>query len=229
MSFMISKSDDKNQTVITINGRGIFLQELQMKLGNGAIRPKSQRVKLGDVVMIQGDIEPSFSDWDEYDALVASVFTTEKKLNAAKSIKDDLSKKTQNAETKKSVANIDAEIKKLTDELTKLQSEIETNPLHTLTSLNAATQAAIMKLIGKESEKSRVKVRAQLLKSKDAIVEFTSMPNRDYFIRKQAEDLMKRTNEALEKSGVETGYMDLDEALEKIEKRFSKTAKTTAK
>lgn len=203
-SLLMTKSDDKNQTVVTINGSGIYYQELRM-----GDRPMSSRVRIGKLVLIDNEVMAEYDTLVEYDALLSNRSDIEKKLAAAKS----LLKESATDERKLVVDN-------LTIALEKINEIISEHNIHRLQSLNAKVFQSVDRLLDK------VRYRHKHVKGEK--ISFTHYPTRVYFLQKQAEDLLKRRNEALESAGKEEGYIDFDTALLIIEKRYAKQPVDTA-
>ena len=188
-SLLMTKSDDKAQTVVTINGSGIYYQEL--RLGD---RPMSGRVRIGKLVLIDGEVMAEYDQLTIYDALLSNRVDIEKKLAAASA----LLKENATDERKLVVDNLAIALDKIT-------SVINENPVHELQSLNAKVFQSVDRLLDK------VRYRHKHVKGEK--ISFTHYPTRAYFLQKQAEDLLKRRNEALESAGREDGYLDFDQAM----------------
>lgn len=201
-SLLITKSDDKAQTVVTINGSGIYYQEL--RLGD---RPMSGRVRIGKLVLIDGEVMAEYDELTIYDALLSNRVDIEKKLAAASA----LLKENATDERKLVVDNLAIALDKIT-------SVINENPVHELQSLNAKVFQSVDRLLDK------VRYRHKHVKGEK--ISFTHYPTRAYFLQKQAEDLLKRRNEALESAGREDGYLDFDQAMLIIERRYAVQGKT---
>lgn len=201
-SLLMTKSDDKAQTVVTINGSGIYYQEL--RLGD---RPMSGRVRIGKLVLIDGEVMAEYDQLTIYDALLSNRVDIEKKLAAASA----LLKENATDERKLVVDNLAIALDKIT-------SVINENPVHELQSLNAKVFQSVDRLLDK------VRYRHKHVKGEK--ISFTHYPTRAYFLQKQAEDLLKRRNEALESAGREDGYLDFDQAMLIIERRYAVQQKT---
>ena len=201
-SLLMTKSDDKAQTVVTINGSGIYYQEL--RLGD---RPMSGRVRIGKLVLIDGEVMAEYDQLTIYDALLSNRVDIEKKLAAASA----LLKENATDERKLVVDNLAIALDKIT-------SVINENPVHELQSLNAKVFQSVDRLLDK------VRYRHKHVKGEK--ISFTHYPTRAYFLQKQAEDLLKRRNEALESAGREDGYLDFDHAMLIIERRYAVQQKT---
>lgn len=204
-SLLMTKSDDKNQTVVTINGSGIYYQEL--RLGD---RPMSGRVRIGKLVLIDGEVMAEYDGLVELDALLSNRSDCEKKLAAAKS----LLKEDATDERKLVVEN-------LTIGLDKINEIIKDNAINRLHCLNAKVFQSVDRLLDK------VRYRHKHVKGEK--ISFTHYPTRAYFLQKQAEDLLKRRNEALEAAGKEEGYLDFDQAMVIIERRYEPVESATSK
>lgn len=207
-SLLITKSDDKAQTVVTINGSGIYYQEL--RLGD---RPMSGRVRIGKLVIIDAEVMAEYDELTVYDTLLSNRVDIEKKLAAANTLL-----KENATDERRLVAD------NLVDALDKITEIINENPVHRLQSLNAKVFQSVDRLLDK--------VRYRHKHVKGEMISFTHYPTRAYFLQKQAEDLIKRRNEALEASGREDGYLDFDQAMLIIERRYAvqeNTVKTKKK
>jgi hypothetical protein len=205
-SLLMTKSDDKAQTVVTINGSGIYYQEL--RLGD---RPMSGRVRIGKLVLIDGEVMAEYDELTIYDALLSNRVDIEKKLAAVNALL-----KENATDERRLVAD------NLAIALDKITEVINENPTHRLQSLNAKVFQSVDRLLDK------VRYRHKHVKGEK--ISFTHYPTRAYFLQKQAEDLLKRRNEALEASGREDGYLDFDGAMLIIERRYAEnTAAKTKK
>ncbi len=205
-SLLITKADDKLNTVITVNGKGVFYQEL--RLGS---RPMSQRVRLGRLVVVDDEIVVDYDTWNEYDALLTERDTLEKTRNAAKDVLKSL--EGEASELKK------AEIEKLTGAIARIEKKLNDNPIRELTALSAKVMSAVDKMLDK------VRHRHKHLETTDKTVQFSHHPTREYFLEKQATELLTKHNEKLEAKGVNEGYLDFDMAFEIVQKRFTKVEK----
>jgi hypothetical protein len=205
-SLLITKADDKNNTIVTINGKGVFYQEL--RLGD---RPMSARVRLGKLVVVDDEIVVEFDAWCEYDALLAERNTLEKTRNAAKDVIKSLEGD--------AVSRKQTEIEQLTGAIARLEKRINEHPIRQLTVLNAKVMSAVDKMLDK------VRHRHKSIETTDKTVQFTHHPSKEYFLEKQATELLTRHNEKLESRGIDEGYLDFDASMEIVTKRFAKVEK----
>jgi len=205
-SLLITKSDDKAQTVVTINGSGIYYQEL--RLNN---RPMSGRVRIGKLILIDGEVMAEYDELTIYDDLLSNRVDIEKKLAAVNSLLRENA-----TDERRLVAD------NLAIALDKITEVINENPVHKLQSLNAKVFQSIDRLL----DKVRYRHKHKHVKGE---ISFTHYPSRVYFMHKQAEDLIKRRNEALEAAGREDGYLDFDQAMLIIERRYAVQENTAAK
>ncbi len=191
MSLLITKANDKNQTLISINEVGIFYQEL--RLGD---RPKSNRVKIGSVALVDDSVQALSSEWDAFDMLVQRLNVVEKRLKAIATTKDE---------------QVTVESDSLKIEFNNLQTAIDNDPLSKLTTLSVKVVADLDKLVNTARYKHQWRSSG-----------FSHHPTREYFLQRQAEDLVKRQNAALEAAGIESGYLDFQSAYAVIVKRYSR-------
>lgn len=202
-SLLITKGDEKTNTVVTINGKGVFYQEL--RLGD---RPMSARVRLGKLVVVDDEIVVEFDAWCEYDALLAERNTLEKTKSAAKDVVKSLE---GDAVTRKQ-----SEIEQLTGAIARLEKRINEHPVRGLTVLSAKVMASVDKMLDK------VRHKHQSIETTDKTIQFTHHPSKEYFLEKQATELLTQHNERLESRGIDEGYLDFDGAMEIVQKRFTK-------
>jgi hypothetical protein len=214
MGLLISKANDKNQTLVTINGYGVFFQEL--RLGD---RPQSPRVRVGKLVVLEEEgIVVDYDAIDDYEGLLVSRDTDTRVLTASEDVLSTLMRDV--TANKDAIAIRQEQNKKLRENLRVTNDAILSHPIRNLSCFNAVTMQNIDKLLDK------VRYRHKHIEGSDG-VRFTHYPSRAYFIQRQAEDLLTRHNEALEKRGIESGYMDFDTALATVKARFNKVQKTT--
>lgn len=250
---LLTKADEKTNTVITINTSGIWYQELLT-----SDRPQSPRVKLGKLALVEGEIMSDFTEWDEYNTLIV---LRRVKESTIKVIKDRILDyyKVMGIDSKEVIGDrsVDGYYKDLAkvhhpdkeggnsdrmkqindarDQLVALHSQhlelmteidfysiaIEEDPIHKLSTLSGKIYERVNKLINASSFKHQFKETAR------GIV-FQPLQTLDHFMESQAKDLVKRTNEHLEKMEITTGYLDIETAREIIAKRFDRAAKRLA-
>lgn len=208
-SLLITKGDEKTNTVVTINGKGVFYQEL--RLGD---RPMSQRVRLGKLVVVDDEIVVDYDAWCEYDALMVERNTVERTKKAAVDVLKSL-------EDPKAIKLKESEIKKLEIALTEVERKMNDHPVRSLTVLSAKVMASVEKML------NGVRHKHKHLETIDKTVQFSHHPTKEYFVEKQANELLKRHNESLEARGIEEGYLDFDAAMAVIEKRYSQKVKAS--
>ncbi|MCC5617479.1 hypothetical protein LC605_20790 [Nostoc sp. CHAB 5836] len=208
-SLLITKGDEKTNTVVTINGKGVFYQEL--RLGD---RPMSQRVRLGKLVVVDDEIVVDYDAWCEYDALIVERNTVERTKKAAIEVLKTL-------EDSKAVKLKEVEVKRLEIALTEAERKIKAHPVRSLTVLSAKVMASVEKML------NGVRHKHKHLETTDKTVQFSHHPTKEYFVEKQANELLKRHNESLEARGIEEGYLDFDAAMAVIEKRYSQKTKVS--
>ena len=81
MGLLISKANDKNQTIVTINNLGIYYQELRLK-----DRPMSQRVKIGKLAIVDGSVMAEYEEINQLETLICDRNTLETQIKAAKAL-----------------------------------------------------------------------------------------------------------------------------------------------
>ena len=81
MGLLISKANDKNQTIVTINNLGIYFQELRLK-----DRPMSPRVKIGKLAIVDGSVMAEYEEIHALEALICDRNTLETQVKAAKDL-----------------------------------------------------------------------------------------------------------------------------------------------
>lgn len=81
MGLLISKANDKNQTIVTINNLGIYFQELRLK-----DRPMSQRVKIGKLAIVDGSVMAEYEEIHQLETLICDRNTLETQVKAAKDL-----------------------------------------------------------------------------------------------------------------------------------------------
>lgn len=217
MGLLISKANEKTQTIISINNLGIYFQELRLK-----DRPLSPRVKVGKLAIVDGSIMAEYDEVFQLEALICDRSTLETQVKAAKellalpdelvdnpdaTIPEKFSLKNQRQE------NYNALVKKLK----ATQDAIADNPVHKLQSFNAKSMQGIDALVDK------ARSRHQQAKFKGEFVGFTHYPTKEFFYEQQAREVLKRHNEALLAKGVEDGFIDFDCAMAIVCRRFAKS------
>lgn len=206
---LISKANEKNNTIVTINGQGVFYQEL--RLGD---RQQSPRVRLGKLVVVEGEgIVVDYDAVNDYESLLVRRDTDTRVLAATQDLLKTLTEK-------ESIAIRQSEINQLEDSLKVTNESISNHPMRAIASFNATVIVSVDKMLDK------VRYKHQSIETKDKTIKFTHYPNRAYFLQKLAEDLLLRHNENLENRGIEVGYMDFDTAIEVIKARFKKVTTT---
>lgn len=81
MGLLISKANDKNQTIVTINNLGIYFQELRLK-----DRPMSTRVKIGKLAIVDGSVMAEYEEINQLETLICDRNTLETQVKAAKDL-----------------------------------------------------------------------------------------------------------------------------------------------
>lgn len=209
------KADEKTNTVLTINDRGIYYQEMLTEY-----RPQSKRVRLGHLAIVDGEIMPDLTEWDDYAALVMSHRTTLKQI----SVIEDLLKDWKDDESKaESIAIKQLELQELQNRLEFDESLLNDCPIKSLASLDGKVIEKIGKIINSASFKHKT------VKTGDQVI-FTPYQTLEHFMEDQAKSLVKRFNEDLESRGIETGFLDIESARDIVAKRFDRgNAKLLAK
>jgi hypothetical protein len=207
-ALMISTANDKDQTVSTINGNGIYYQEL--RLGD---RPMSKRVRIGTLVVLENDIVAEYDALSSHDACLSSRVLLEKEIAALSSLIKD-AKKLKDANL---VLERETELERKQGCLNTVNDAIANSPITKLQSLNAKSLAAIDKMIDK------ARARHQKNRKGKEFTGFNHFPTQEYFLEKQANELLKKHNDKLEAMGIDNGYIDFDSALAIVCHRFSKS------
>lgn len=203
------KHDDKTNTVLTVNASGIYYQEMLTDH-----RPQSKRVRLGHLVLVDSEIMPDLTEWDDYAALVISHRTTTNQIFVI----EDLLKDWQGDESKaESIAIKQSELQDLRERLQFDELILNDHPVKALASLTGKVIEQVGKIINSASFKHKT------VKTGNQVV-FTPYQTIEHFMEDQAKSLVKRFNEDLESRGIETGYLDIETAREIIAKRFDRGA-----
>lgn len=205
MGLLISKANDKNQTIVTINNLGIYYQELRLK-----DRPMSQRVKIGQLAIVDGSVMASYDEYNKLELLICDRNSLEKKVKVA----SDLVASAANETEKKARVK---HHKVLSDKLEAVKQAIADCPISKLESLDAKAFVAIDALVDK------ARARHQQGKANGEFVGFTHYPTREYFYEQEARQLLKKHNEALANKGEEDGYIDFDASMAIVCRRFAKS------
>lgn len=207
MGLLISKANDKSQTIVTINNLGIYYQELRLR-----DRPLSPRVKIGCLVIVNEDgkdsVMATYQPMADLDALISDRNSLEKEVKVAT---DMISSAANDAEKKQRIKNH----KLLSDKLETVKQAIANNPIHKLESLDAKAIQAIDSLVDK------ARARHQQGKFNGEFIGFTHYPTKEFFYEQEARALLKRHNEALSAKGIEDGYMDFNAAMAIVGRRFA--------
>lgn len=206
-SILVTKHDDRTNSMITLNSSGIWYQELLT-----TDRPQSKRVKVGHLVLVDGVITPEYKEWDDYAANVFTRRSLEKQIK----VLQDLEKSYSEGDSKDE-ESLKATQSKLEDckmQLLAVDHLIECDPIHSLTALTGKVQERVSKIVNSSTFKHKVE------QSGDSVI-FTHYQSKEFFLENEAKSLCKRHNEQLEKIGAETGYLDIETAREIIGKRFS--------
>ncbi len=207
MGLLISKANDKNQTIVTVNNLGIYYQELRLK-----DRPMSPRIKIGTLVIVDGSIMPSYDEYNALESLICDRNSLQKEVKVAG---DLVSCAANETEKKQRVKNH----KLLSDKLEKVKQAIADCPISKLESLDAKAFVAIDSLIDK------ARARHEIAKNGTDFAGFTHYPTKQFFYEQEARALLKRHNEALSSKGIEDGYMDFAAAMAIISRRFALSGK----
>lgn len=203
MGLLISKANDKNQTVVTINNLGIYYQELRW-----GDRPMSARVKIGKLAIVDGSVVAQYEEIHALDLLVGDRNSLEKKVKVASELI-----KTSNNDTEKKTRTKNHKL--LSDKLKEVEQTIHENPIYKLGSLDAKSIQAIDALVDK------ARARHQTGKNNGEFIGFTHYPTKEFFYEQEARSLLKRHNEALNSKGIEDGYMDFNAAMAIVSRRFA--------
>jgi ssDNA-binding Zn-finger/Zn-ribbon topoisomerase 1 len=204
MGLLIGKSNDKNQTIVTINNLGIYYQELRLK-----DRPMSPRTKIGKLAIVDGSVMASYDEYNKLEALICDRNSLEKQLKVAG---DLVSSAANDTEKKQRVKLL------LVKKLENVKQAIADCPISKLQSLDAKAFVAIDALVDK------ARARHQQGKANGGeFVGFTHYPTREYFYEQEARSLLKKHNEALVNKAMEDGFMDFDAAMAIVCRRFAKS------
>lgn len=208
MGLLISKANDKAQTIVTINNLGIYYQELRLK-----DRPMSPRVKIGELAIFTDEkgkdsVMAVYQPLADLDALISDRNSLEKEVKVAS---DLIAAATNDTEKKARVKSH----RSLSDKLELVKQAIAANPIHKLESFDAKSIQAIDSLVDK------ARARHQQGKFNGEFIGFTHYPTKEFFYEQEARALLKRHNEALSSKGVEDGYMDFSAAMAIVSRRFA--------
>jgi hypothetical protein len=205
MGLLISKANDKNQTIVTINNLGIYYQELRLK-----DRPMSQRVKIGKLAIVDGAVMASYDEYNELEAKISERNALEKLVKVAA---DMINSAADDKEKKARIKNHEG----LLTNLESVKQAIADCPVSKLESLDAKAFVAIDSLVDK------ARARHQMGKNGSEFVGFTHYPTREYFYEQEARQLLKKHNETLANKGEEDGFIDFDAAMAIVCRRFAKS------
>lgn len=208
MGLLISKANDKAQTIVTINNLGIYYQELRLK-----DRPMSPRVKIGKLAIVKDEdgkdsVMATYQPMTDLDALISDRNSLEKEVRVAA---DMLGSAANDTEKKQRIKNH----KLLSDKLETVKQAIAVNPINSLQCLDAKALQGIDALVDK------ARARHQQGKFNGEFVGFTHYPTKEFFYEQEARALLKRHNEALSAKGIEDGYMDFNAAMAIVGRRFA--------
>lgn len=208
MGLLISKANDKNQTIVTVNNLGIYYQELRLK-----DRPMSPRVKIGELAIVTDEkgkdsVMATYQPMVDLDALIRDRNSLEKEVKVAG---DLVASAANDTEKKSRVKNH----KLLSDKLEAVKQAIADNPINKLESFDAKSIQAIDSLVDK------VRSRHQQGKRNGEFIGFTHFPTKEFFYEQEARALLKRYNEALSAKGIEDGFMDFNAAMAIVSRRFA--------
>lgn len=118
MGLLISKANDKNQSIVTINNLGIYYQEL--RLGD---RPLSPRVKIGKLAIVDSSVMAEYDEVYQLETLICDRSTLETQVKAAK---DLLAMPDETTESDRIIA-LRSEISALETELAAMNHELAMN------------------------------------------------------------------------------------------------------
>lgn len=246
---LLTKADEKTNTVITINSSGIWYQELLT-----SDRPQSPRVKIGMLDMVEGEIMANYVSWDCYNALIFKRRTTEVEIKIVKSrildyykilgMPQEMSNDQEVAKFVKDLAkqfhpdsgsgNTEkmAEINDARDQLKALHKKFLDLQI-ALENFDGAIDAApigkLTTLNGKVHERVNKLITSASFKNKyketSKGIVFQPLQTLEAFMESQAKDLVKRHNDHLEATKATTGFLDIETARDIIASRFDRAAK----